>query len=55
MFAQDLRAMPTSAFLDAALIVAKQAAHAAADVIARHWRAGTEVEIKSQPNPCFVR
>ncbi|MBS0516665.1 MAG: inositol-phosphate phosphatase [Proteobacteria bacterium] len=46
--------MPTSAFLDAALIVAKQAAHAAADVIARHWRAGTEVEIKSDQTPVTI-
>jgi histidinol-phosphatase len=46
--------MPTSAFLDAALTVAKQAAHAAAEVIARHWRAGTEVEIKSDQTPVTI-
>ncbi|MBS0581492.1 MAG: inositol-phosphate phosphatase [Proteobacteria bacterium] len=46
--------MPTPAFLDAALIVARQAAQAAAAVIARHWRAGTEVEIKADQTPVTI-
>ena len=46
--------MPPSDFLDAALDVAKQAAHAAAEVIARHWRAGTAVEIKADQTPVTI-
>jgi len=46
--------MPTPAFLDSALDVARQAAQAAAEVIARHWRAGTEVEIKSDQTPVTI-
>ena len=46
--------MPTAEFLDAALDVAKHAAAAAAEVIARHWRAGTEVEIKSDQTPVTI-
>jgi histidinol-phosphatase len=46
--------MPTPEFLDAALEVAKRAANAAADVIARHWRAGTDVEIKADQTPVTV-
>ncbi|MFT3791424.1 MAG: inositol monophosphatase family protein [Rudaea sp.] len=46
--------MPTSAFLDSALDVAKRAAHAAAEVIARHWRAGAEVEIKADQTPVTI-
>ena len=40
--------------LDNALDVAKCAAHAAAEVIARHWRAGTVVEIKSDQTPVTI-
>ncbi|MBS0589665.1 MAG: inositol-phosphate phosphatase [Proteobacteria bacterium] len=43
--------MPTDAFLDSALDIAKQAAQAAAKVIARHWRAGIEVELKADQTP----
>ena len=46
--------MPTPAFLDSSLDVARQAAQAAAQVIARHWRAGTEVEIKSDQTPVTI-
>ena len=46
--------MPTSAFLDSALDAAKRAAHAAAEVIARHYRAGTEVEIKADQTPVTI-
>jgi histidinol-phosphatase len=46
--------MPTPAFLDSALDVAKRAAHAAAEVIARHYRAGTDVEIKADQTPVTI-
>ena len=46
--------MPTPAFLDSALDVAKRAAHAAAEVIARHYRAGTAVEIKADQTPVTI-
>jgi histidinol-phosphatase len=46
--------MPTPAFLDTALDVAKHAAQAAAEVIARHYRAGTEVEIKADRTPVTI-
>ncbi|HEX7916297.1 inositol monophosphatase family protein [Rudaea sp.] len=46
--------MLTPDFLDSALDVAWQAAQAAAEVIARHWRAGTEVEIKSDQTPVTI-
>ena len=45
---------PTPAFLDSALDVAKRAAHAAAEVIARHYRVGTEVEIKADQTPVTI-
>lgn len=46
--------MPTPDFLDAALDVARRAANAAAEVIARHYRAGTEVEIKADQTPVTI-
>jgi histidinol-phosphatase len=46
--------MPTPAFLDSALDVARHAAHAAAEVIARHYRAGTAVEIKADQTPVTI-
>lgn len=46
--------MPTPAFLDAALDVARRAARAAAEVIARHYRAGFAVEIKADQTPVTI-
>lgn len=46
--------MPTSQFLDDALETAKQAAAAAAAVIARHYRAGFTVEIKADQTPVTI-
>lgn len=46
--------MPTPEFLDTALDVAKRAAQAAATVIARHYRAGTDVEIKADQTPVTI-
>lgn len=45
---------PTASFLDHALDVAKQAAAAAAEVIARHYRAGFAVEIKADQTPVTI-
>ena len=41
-------------FLDRALDVAKRAASAAAEVIARHYRAGVDVETKSDETPVTI-
>jgi histidinol-phosphatase len=46
--------MLTSIFLDNALDVAKQAAAAAGDVIAHHYRAGFTVEIKADKTPVTI-
>jgi histidinol-phosphatase len=46
--------MPTAAFLDHALDIAKQAAAAAAQVIAHHYRAGFAVEIKADQTPVTI-
>ncbi|MGH8121224.1 MAG: inositol monophosphatase family protein [Rudaea sp.] len=46
--------MPTPQFLDSALDLAKQAAAAAAAVIARHYRAGCAVEIKADQTPVTI-
>jgi histidinol-phosphatase len=45
---------PTPAFLDHALDIARQAAAAAAKVIARHYRAGFAVEIKADQTPVTI-
>jgi histidinol-phosphatase len=46
--------MLTSLFLDNALGAARQAAAVAADVIARHYRAGVAVEIKADQTPVTI-
>ncbi len=46
--------MPTSRFLDDALETAKQAAAAAAKVIACHYRTGFAVEIKADQTPVTI-
>ena len=46
--------MPDAAFLDHALDVARQAATAAAVVIAAHWRAGVAVETKADDTPVTI-
>lgn len=45
---------PTPAFLDAALAVALEAAAAAEAVVARHYRARFEVEIKADASPVTI-
>jgi histidinol-phosphatase len=46
--------IPDDAWLDAALAVARDAAAAAADVIARHYRRGVAVETKADASPVTI-
>ena len=46
--------MPSAQFLDHALIVAREAADAAAEIIHRYYRADFDVEIKSDQTPVTI-